>query len=339
MTQDYQVRNYPGAAVKSRLTIGMTNVDTTTSVETVTNWPTANFWMVIDAGLSTEEVVFVAARAANALSGMVRNITGTGAFTHAALGSNLCYPVAISQDFTEANAVAAALTTKGDSLWKGGTLSVAPARLAAGSDQQIIRYKAANSLGVETTHLGGIPVFTSTALRDAAIAAPVGGQLAYIFAGAATDGLYTYNGVAWRPQAWNEPWGLVASASSTSSQTGITATADVTFATATWTAVTNRLYRISASILPAQITAGGTQQLLIESGASGSGTLLGFMSSSASVNAGATGPGNIYAFQTGSGSISAHLQASTSGGTLTVNNAGMKGWFVVEDIGPTGVPA
>jgi hypothetical protein len=296
---------------------------------------------VIDAGLSTEEVVFVAARAANALSGMVRNITGTGAFTHAALGSNLCYPVAISQDFTEANAVAAALTTKGDSLWKGGTLSVAPARLAAGTDQQIIRYKAANSLGVETTHLGGIPVFTSTGLRDAAIASPVGGQTCYIFAGTATDGLYLYDGVSWRPGAWNQAWGVVASGSATSDQTGINALADVTGMTGSWTGITGRLYRATLSFRPVQVTAAGLQIYDIQTGASGAGSLIYETSSGTGtgVAVGSVGMGTHVAFQTGSGALSLHVRVSTSGGTITVNNATCKGWFVVEDVGPTGVPA
>src|SRR4029077_20658026 len=124
----------------------------------------------------------------------VRNITGAGAFAHAAGGSKTTWPTGTAQDFTEANAVAAALTTKGDSLWKGGTASVAPARLAAGGDQQIVRYKAANSLGVETTWLGSQPVFAS----NASVTSPSQGQGFYQSNSTAADGPYWYDGANWR---------------------------------------------------------------------------------------------------------------------------------------------
>lgn len=184
-----------------------------------------------------------------------------------------------------------------------------------------------------------IPQFTSTGTRDAAITSPVQGMVCYVKAGDGTEGLYTYNGVAWRPgPGWNAPWGLVASASSTSDQTAISAEADITFATATWTAVTNRLYRITLTVLPSQVSSTGNQVLLIKTGSSGAGTLLGDVQTP-SVTAGNSGAANVVTFQTGTGSISVHARASCTAGTITVANSSAKGWFIVEDVGPNGAPA
>jgi hypothetical protein len=123
----------------------------------------------------------------------------------------------------------------------------------------------------------------------------------------------------------------VAQASSTSSQTGITAIADVTFATATWIAVIGRLYRITLSVAPLQVTSTGNQVLSINAGASGSGTSLG-VGGSSGVLAAAYGSGVVVSYLTGSGSTSAHARATTSAGTLTIDNATETGWFVVEDV-------
>ena len=52
--------------------------------------------------------------------------------------------------------------------------------------------------------------FSSTGSRDVAITAPVDGMTAYIGSNDANEGLYTYNGTAWRQgPGWNAPWGVV----------------------------------------------------------------------------------------------------------------------------------
>lgn len=129
------------------------------------------------------------------------------------------------------------------------------------------------------------------------------------------------------------PLGVVASASSTSDQTGITTTTDITFATATWTAATNRLYRITLQVATLQVTSTGQQSVLIVTNASGTGTQLSGATIPGIV---ATGLGlqSMVTFQTGNGLISVHARANTSAGTLTISNTTSKGWFVVEDVGP-----
>jgi hypothetical protein len=96
-------------------------------------------------------------------------------------------------------------------------------------------------------------VFATAALRDAAIVSPQVGQVCHIttgttpFTGVLAPGFYTYVGGTdkWQPLSWNAPWGLVApEVVITTPQAGITAVADITSATATFTAIANRLYRI-----------------------------------------------------------------------------------------------
>lgn len=194
-------------------------------------------------------------------------------------------------------------------------------------------------LGRNLRWRNGLPVFASTTERDAIfLTAARAGDACYVDDGTSAEGLQVHNGVSWRPGFWNAPWGVVAQASSTSDQTGISALADITFATATWTAVAGRLYRVTLSVRLVQVTSVGTQEVQIQTGASGAGTILSD-SVAVSVPVGFAGIGTHVTYQTASGSTSVHARANTSAGTVTVQNSVMKGWFVVEDAGPIGGPA
>ena len=164
------------------------------------------------------------------------------------------------------------------------------------------------------------------------------GALAYHNSGDSAEGPYWYDGSGWR-RAWNMPWGIPSSGStsSTSNQTSISTQADITFATLTFTAITGRLYRVTLTARFAQITSTGTQSLSLQTGASGAGTEFA-TTNTPSVAANGSGVGTIVGFITGNGSTSVHARAATSAGTITVQNATTTGWFVVEDIGPTGGP-
>jgi hypothetical protein len=85
--------------------------------------------MVIDPGLSTEEKVLVGSRSGSSLSSITRGVDGTTATSHNAGAT--CYPVFTAVDADQANAVAAALTTKGDLLVTTGS---ALNRLAVGTN-------------------------------------------------------------------------------------------------------------------------------------------------------------------------------------------------------------
>jgi hypothetical protein len=126
-------RSYSGASAACTLTSSITSGDTTATLTgTTTAWPaTASgaFYMVIDPGLSTEEKVLVGARSGGSLSTITRGVDGTTAASHAAGAT--CYPVFTAVDADQANAVASALTTKGDVLGTdGSTLN----RLAVGTN-------------------------------------------------------------------------------------------------------------------------------------------------------------------------------------------------------------
>lgn len=338
MARDYQTRGFVGGAVASTLSGSIGTGDTTMAFTTGggTGYPTTNWQAVLDEGTASEEKIIVGSRSGDNLTGVVRGLDNTTAKTHTNPTIKHC---SFAQDFIEANAVAAALTTKGDIFVKGNTSSVAPARLAVGTvNGQVLTVDSAQSLGLKYTTLGVVPVYTSTGARDTAIPSPSAGQAVYLDLGTSAEGLYFYNGTSWRVSSWAEPWGLLASPSSTSDQTGISALADITFATATWTAVSGRLYEIVLSVKTLQVTSTGSQAMQIQTGASGSGTVLATQDS-ISVPAGNTGSPNLVAYQTGSGSVSVHARIGTTAGTVTVQNGTVKGWFTVKDIGPTGNPA
>lgn len=335
MTRDYQSRGFIGGApITSTISGSIGTGDTTFAFNTGggTGFPTTNFWAVLDAGNASAEKVLIGSRSGDNCTSVVRGVDGTTAKAHT--NCSIIHTGA-AQDFTEANAIASALTTKGDSLWKGGTLSVAPARLAAGTDQQIVRFLAANALGVETTHKGSLPIFTTTGARDAAIAAPAAGQGNYQDTGDAAEGPWFYNGTSWR-LPWNMPWGRMASiADIAANQTGITTVVDVTGGSLTFTAVTGRYYKFSAISVLIQNTAPGIPELLITDNSNNIKQDVGLnLATGAVQTVTATWLTTIAA-----GSVTYKLRARTNAGTLTIQAQALQPTqFFVEDIGPSGVP-
>jgi hypothetical protein len=99
--------------------------------------------MVIDPGLSTEEKVLVGSRSGSSLSSITRGVDGTTSASHSAGAT--CYPVFTATDADQANAVAAALTTKGDILVTTGS---ALNRLAVGGNGSILNADSTATNGV-----------------------------------------------------------------------------------------------------------------------------------------------------------------------------------------------
>jgi hypothetical protein len=141
-------RSYAGAAPACTLTNAITSSETSiTLTGDVTNWnntASGGFYMVIDPGLSTEEKVLVGSRSGSALSSITRGVDGTTASSHSAGAT--CYPVFTAVDADQANAVAAALTTKGDLLVTTGS---ALNRLAVGTNNQVLMADSAATNGVK----------------------------------------------------------------------------------------------------------------------------------------------------------------------------------------------
>jgi hypothetical protein len=140
-------RSYAGAAPACTLTNAITSGDTSALLTgDVTNWnSTAGgaFFMVIDPGLSTEEKVLVISRSGSSLSSITRGVDGTTATSHSAGAT--CYPVFTATDADQANAVAAALTTKGDLLVTTGSVLN---RLAVGSNGTVLAADSTATNGV-----------------------------------------------------------------------------------------------------------------------------------------------------------------------------------------------
>ena len=161
-------RSYAGAAPACTLTNAITSADTSALLTgDVTNWnntASGGFYMVIDPGLSTEEKVLVGSRSGSALSSITRGVDGTTSASHSAGAT--CYPVFTAVDADQANAVAAALTTKGDLLVTTGS---ALNRLAVGSDGQALVADTASTNGVKwatPTDTTKQPVATLTTKGD-----------------------------------------------------------------------------------------------------------------------------------------------------------------------------
>ena len=187
----------------------------------------------------------------------------------------------------------------------------------------------------------GVLVFATEAARDAAITSPQRGMAAYVSSNDSSEGLYTYNGTAWRKgPSWNAPWGVVGYASTTSSSAATTSSTDWSGLSVTWTAVNRRLYRttlhgylysdnasgsdyvdlVIANSTPTQLAAAraivsfavyeGRTVQYVETNVTGSQTRKARITR-------VSGAGNV------SGYAAATFQAS----------------IVVEDLGPTGAPA
>jgi hypothetical protein len=135
------------------------------------------------------------------------------------------------------------LTTKGDL----ATFDSNEQRLAVGANQQFLNADSTAGTGLAWTW-NGIPVFATTAARDAAIASPTTGMVCYIKSNDSLEGVYFYQTTGgWRPRSWNAPWGNVGWGvdstvrnSSINSGVGL-----VVFPTVSFTPLTGRLYKVT----------------------------------------------------------------------------------------------
>lgn len=161
--------------------------------------------------------------------------------------------------------------------------------------------------------------------------------------------VYVSATTGWVPP-WNKPWGVVATTSGgtsgygyvklTSSAQTTTTSADVTNATATFTAVANRLYRVTAQCgMTASATTSAQLQVLVDGTASAT-VVTGVLTSGLYQD---RMPAVVYATTLTAGSHTIKLNVSVAGSganTLTITNSvASPTIFVVEDAGPAGAPA
>jgi hypothetical protein len=181
--------------------------------------------------------------------------------------------------------------------------------------------------------------FATTAARDTAITSPVDGMVAYIGSNDSSEGLYTYNGTAWRKgPGWNAPWGFMASAQSSTTVTTSGSTELTIVSTAGFTAVSNRYYLLTGYINPYGSVAGNQFTLRLRNN-SITGTVLA--QSTISVRDYSTNNISIVVSIAAGASagIFMTVQLSSGAGTLTSNHLASPAYITLTDIGPSGAPA
>ena len=183
--------------------------------------------------------------------------------------------------------------------------------------------------------------FATTAARDVAITAPEDGMTVYIGSGDANEGLYTYNGTAWR-LPWNMPWGRLASVDTNSTrQTITTAGTDVTGLSVTLNQVDNRVLKFTFMLGVLCVTAASTAfNLNISTGTSGAGTniaTLGETKKALTEYSVMTYVKSVTTTTTGSTSYHLRVASLSANGIAITNDLGV-GHMIVEDIGPATTP-
>lgn len=182
-----------------------------------------------------------------------------------------------------------------------------------------------------------IMYFASTAARDAAITAPADGMTCYVGSNDANEGLYSYNGTAWRKgSSWNAAWGVVQYNQKTSGTQSITTEVTLTSLTASTTLLDNRLYRLTLFCQFSNSTASALNIFSIRVG--GTAVLNAqYMAGNTSNAFGAVVTGYYEATSTGAVTIDARGKADS--GTLVINSTSTgPSQLLVEDIGPAGAP-
>lgn len=188
-----------------------------------------------------------------------------------------------------------------------------------------------------------IMYFASTTARDAAITSPQDGMTCYIGSNDANEGLYSYNGTAWRKgSSWNAAWGVLAYANSSSAGTSSSSTSfvDEGLVTGSVTTVANRLLRVSYTV-HAYATVGTVSAGSFQVVDTGSSTALAIIQAPAVSNTYATTYTAVSRATSATGARTWKLQQKViaGGGTMQSYASGAQTReLIVEDIGPAGAP-
>ena len=186
--------------------------------------------------------------------------------------------------------------------------------------------------------------FASTGARDVQVTAPEDGMVAYIRSNDSSEGLYTYNGTAWRKgPGWNAPWGYMAHGSASSTVTTSGTTEATLVSTGSFTAVSNRFYLVTYSgAFYGSVAADQFDMRVRNNSISGTELRLIILSNAFT---GATFYNNFaHSFVTtiaagSSNGLFFTIKRSLGTGTMTSNHLSSPASITVTDIGPSGAPA
>lgn len=160
-------------------------------------------------------------------------------------------------------------------------------------------------------------------------ASPFEGQVIYE---TDTDKVLVYNGSAWYPN-WNLPWGAVSRTSYTSDQGSITTEVDVTGSSQTFTAVANRLYKISFQASYFSTVAGNMPLVRFKDGS----TQIGYFQLFTAQTSAYSTMVNCYlvtTFSAGSHTVKATIAIFTGSGNGNLQGSATATTLLIEDIGP-----
>jgi hypothetical protein len=180
--------------------------------------------------------------------------------------------------------------------------------------------------------------FANTTARDTAITAPEDGMTVYIGSNDANEGLYTYNGSAWRKgPGWNAPWGMQLFAVDTVSTRDFTGTAiTIPNITGSVSVVANRYYRCTFHCRFLNTSASAGNFFNIRAGGA-------IVASGIQPNFSTTGDQSLALVgmfkSTSTGALTFDVTANCSPGTLKIYGGNTPTFLSVEDCGPYGAPA
>lgn len=179
--------------------------------------------------------------------------------------------------------------------------------------------------------------FATTTARDSAISSPEDGMVAYIGSNDSSEGLYTYNGTAWRKgPGWNAPWGVVSQTQAAAGAGYVTTETVVATGVSTtffanrryrWTYFTTHVGQVANDLFQVKLRANNTAGATYATQRFGivGGTFQGITSAVAILAPGSTTFTPVATFE----------RISGTGGCGTAVEFVM----VIEDIGPSGAPA
>jgi|APGre2960657404_1045060.scaffolds.fasta_scaffold98053_2 hypothetical protein len=177
--------------------------------------------------------------------------------------------------------------------------------------------------------------FANTTARDTAITAPEDGMVAYVGSNDANEGLYTYNGTAWRKgPGWNAPWGHVTEVVlGTSAAYAFNTLGFPSTLSWTGTPVANRLYRARVNFYWVG-SAVGTLEFGIGNGSTITRSYQQYMPANTAPMCNM----QEVTFTTTGSSMTRGLGVKmiSGSGTVTVNVGSS---LIIEDMGPAGAPA
>ena len=177
---------------------------------------------------------------------------------------------------------------------------------------------------------------------NASAAFPAGAPVALTL-NTAGEGLYMRTSAATLRPPWNLPWGVIAVAGITTSQTGIgTALTDVAGVTVSWVAVANRWYRATYSVrLDSNHGAvNGGQAAIIDGGGNVTARALVSLAPNPGPGDQATASGFwIGTRSAGANSFKLAVAFTAGAGNSTFADANEGTFLTIEDIGPSGAPS